>query len=86
MRGRRSPWVVAAVAALLVLAGCGGSSIESKVSDRYDQKVESCRAVGLVDEGKIYSCQSEGSTLCVVVDGGDVFDARAKAEQAGIAC
>lgn len=73
-------------ATVLILAGCGGSSVEGKVADRYDQDVSSCRAVTIVDEGKIYSCQADGTTLCVIVDGDDVFDATARAEQVGVSC
>jgi len=56
------------------------------VADRYDVKVRSCRAVGLVEEGKIYSCQTDRSTVCVIVDGGDVFDATGRAQALGVSC
>jgi hypothetical protein len=39
-----------------------------------------------VDVGKIYSCQTEESTVCVLVDGDDVFSAAEQARQAGISC
>lgn len=71
---------------VLVAAGCGGGSTESKVADRYGGTVRDCRAVGLVDGDKIYSCQTDRSTVCVVVDGDDVFDATAKAQEAGLSC
>lgn len=71
---------------VVLAAGCGGGSVESKVADRYGGKVRDCRAVGLVDGNKIYSCQTERSTLCVIVDGPDVFDATAKAQAAGLSC
>lgn len=78
--------LLSTIAAVFLIAGCGGNSIDDKVADRYNEHVDKCRAVGIVDEGKIYSCQTGNSTVCVMVDGNDVFDARARAEQAGISC
>lgn len=79
-----APWVCLLLA--LPLAGCGGSSVESKVADRIDESVSSCRAVGVGSLGKFYSCQADGTTVCVLVDGDDVFNAAAQARQAGVAC
>jgi hypothetical protein len=76
--------LVAVLASLA--AGCGGTSLESKVSGHVGEKVRDCRAVGIVPLGKLYSCQTDRSTVCVMVDGDDVFNASEQARQAGIAC
>ena len=86
VRTGRAIRTVAVAAAVVALAGCGGASVEDKVADRYDQDVSGCWAVTIVDEGKIYSCQADGTTLCVIVDGDDVFDATGRAEQVGVSC
>ena len=85
MPGRAILFAVSAVM-VLALAGCGGKSLKEKVADKYDTTVRSCTAIGIADGAKIYSCQTENSTLCVIVDGSDVIDARAKAQEQGIAC
>ena len=81
-----TPALYASLLLAFLVAGCGSTSVADKVADRYDVKVRSCRAVGLVEEGKIYSCQTDRSTVCVIVDGGDVFDATGRAQALGVSC
>lgn len=81
----RKTWQALVVAFMtLAVAGCGG--VEDKVSNRLDREIRSCRAVGKTELGKIYLCQTEGTTVCVAVDGDDVFNAYAEAQRAGIGC
>ena len=72
---------------LLVASGCGSQSMNSLVSDHYRASNPRCKAVGVTDAGKVYSCQSDsGGTLCLIRDGNDLLPGSLEARRAGVSC
>lgn len=78
----------AAAVFVVVVAGCGGKSVDDLAAHRFGDGAGSCRAAASTEIGKVYSCQNgNGGTVCVVRDGDDLLMVSAQQlEQYGISC